>query len=442
MKYDKFFTLAKEAGIEEAELYIGSSRSLSISMFHGEIENYSDNTGYTILARGLINGKCGTASCDVWNAEKAKYLVDEIAANAKVIENEDPIFIFEGSPKYKKVHSYNKELGTISIDEKIKLLHQLEEKVINSDERIKAMQGVEVEYSESEDSVTIINTKGLKLTQKGNYFVYVASAIAKEGNQVKSGYDLYLGNEFDKFNVDELAKKVCKNVISQLGGEACESGNYKAVLSPNVVKSLLSFYIDSADAEEIQKHSSLFIDKLNQKVASSKVTVEDRPLSKNVFAKSFDDEGVATYNKPIIKNGVLQTYLYNLTTAAKAGTTSTGNAVRGGGKMGTSANFLYMKPGKKTQEQLFQEVGNGVYITEVQGLHAGMNPQSGNFSLQSTGYLIKDGKKDRGLDIITISGNLVNLFMDIKEVGNDETVFPSAISCPSVLIKKIAVGGK
>ena len=442
MKYDKFFALAKEAGIEEAELYIGTSRGLSISVFHGEIENYSDNTGYTILARGLINGKCGTASCDVWNAEKAKYLVEEIAANAKVIENDDPIFIFEGSPKYKKVHNFNKELTNISIDKKIDLLHQLEQKVLNSDPRITVMQGVEAEYSESEESVTIINTKGLKLTHKSNYFVYIASAVAKEGEQVKSGYDIYLGNEFDKFDVDTLANKVKENVISQLGGEACDSGVYKAVLSPNVVKSLLGFYVDSADAEEIQKHSSLFINKLNQKVASSKVTVEDRPHAKNVFASSFDGEGVATYNKAIIKNGVLQTYLYNLTTAAKDGVTSTGNAVRGGGKMGTAPSFLYMKPGKKTQQQLFEEVGEGVYITEVSGLHAGLNPQSGNFSLQSTGYLIKNGKRDRGLDIITISGNLVELFMNIKEVGNDETVFPSAISCPSVIIKKIAVGGK
>ena len=442
MKYDKFFALAKEAGIEEAELYIGYSRSLAISMFHGQIENYSDNNGYTILARGLINGKCGTASCDVWNAEKAKYLVDEIAANARVIENEDPIFIFEGSPKYKKVHTFNKELANVSIDKKIEALKLLEQKVIDSDPRIKVMQGVEVEYRESEASTTILNSKGLKLTEKGNYFVYIASAVAKEGEQVKSGYDLYLGNEFDKFNVDELAKKVCNNVISQLGGEACPSGNYKAVLSPDVVSALLSFYVDSADAEEIQKHSSLFIGKLNQKVASSKVTVEDRPLSKNVFARAFDDEGVATYNKAIIKKGVLQTYLYNLTTAAKDGVQTTGNAVRGGGKMAAAPSFLYMKPGKKTQQELFEEIGDGVYITEVSGLHAGMNPQSGNFSLQSTGFLVKNGKKDRGLDIITISGNLVKLFMDIKEVGSDETVFPSAVSCPSVIIKKIAVGGK
>ena len=440
MKYDKFFALAKEAGIEEAELYISSSKELSISLFHGEVDNYGDDNGYTILARGLINGKCGTASCDVWNNEKAKFLVDEIAANAKVIENDDPIFIYEGSPKYKRVNTYNKELKNIPIEKKLELLHQLEQKIKESDSRIIEVGGVQ--YSESEASVTIINTKGLKLSGKTNYFYYLGAAVGKQGEQVKSGYEIFLDNDFSKFDVDKLAQKVCKTTVDQLGGEACESGVYKAVLSPEVVKAFVSFYIDSADAEEIQKRSSLFIGKLGQKVASKKVTIEDKPLAKTIFAKPFDDEGVATYNKPIIKNGVLQTYLYNLTTAAKDGVKSTGNASRGGSLIGTAPNFLYMKPGKKSQEELFQEVGNGVYITEVQGLHAGMNPQSGNFSLQSTGYLIKDGKRDRALDIITVSGNLVKIFMDILEVGNDEELFPSGISCPSVLIKKINVGGK
>ena len=73
MKYDLFFQLAKEAGIEDAELYLAESRSLKISLFHGEIDNYSDNNGYSILARGMINGKFGSASCDVWNKEKDQY---------------------------------------------------------------------------------------------------------------------------------------------------------------------------------------------------------------------------------------------------------------------------------------------------------------------------------------------------------------------------------
>ena len=101
-----------------------------------------------------------------------------------------------------------------------------------------------------------------------------------------------------------------------------------------------------------------------------------------------------------------------------------------------------MKPGKKSLDELFQEVGNGVYITDVSGLHAGLNPQSGNFSLQSTGFMIENGKKGRALDLITVSGNLLDVFKDVLEVGNDVTVSSSGVSAQSVLIKKISVSGK
>ena len=441
MRYDKFFALAKEAGIEEAELYIGESFSLSFSLFHSEVDNYSSNKSMTILARGIVNGKFGTASCDSWSNEHAKYLVDEIAANAKVIENEDPAFIFEGSKQYKKINTFNKELGNVSIDEKMKRLYELEKAIREGDPRVIEVGGVE--YSESAESVVIMNSKGLKLAQKSNYFYFVGQAVAREGTQTKSGYELFLDNDFSKFDAQKLAKEVVSNTVNQLGGEACESNTYRAVLSPDVVKSFLSFYVGNADAEEVQKHSSLFIGKLGQQIASKKITVEDKPLKKgNVFSRWFDDEGVATYNKPIIKNGVLQTYLYNLTTAAKEGVESTGNASRGGSKMGIGTFFLELKPGQKSQEDLFKEIGDGVYITDVQGLHAGLNPQSGNFSLQSTGFLIKNGKKDRALDVVTVSGNLMDIFKDVEEVGNDTRTFPSGIACSSLMIKKIIVSGK
>ena len=440
MKYDKFFELAKQAGLQDAELYVGETYSLSFSLFHGEVDNYSSNKSMVILARGILNGKFGTATCDSWSAQKAKYLVDEIVANAKVIENDDPAFIFEGSKKYKKVNTFNRELENISVDEKMKKLFDLENLIKNGDPRI--IEVAAVGYEEEASSTTIMNSKGLKLTQKSNYFVYYGEAVARENEQTKSGFDLYLGNNLAEFKPEETAKEVVRKTVSQLGGEACESNTYKAVLSPSVVKDFLNFYVGNADAEEVQKRSSLFIGKLGQKIASKKITIEDKPLQRNVFARWFDDEGVATYNKPIIKNGVLQTYLYNLTTAAKEGVETTGNASRGGSKMGISPFFMSLKPGKKSQEELFKDVNNGVYITTVTGLHAGLNPQSGNFSLQSSGFLIKNGKLDRPLDVITVSGNLIDIFKDVVEVGSDVKVFPSATSCSSLLIKKIVVSGK
>ena len=439
-KYDKFFALAKEAGLEEVELSISESHSLQISLFHGEVDEYKDNNGYSILARGILNGKCGSATADVWNKDKAAWLVKEIVNNAKVIENDDPIFIFKGSEKYHRVNTFNKALEQVSIEDKMKQLYALEKALKESDKRIVEVAGTE--YSQTSEKVTLMNSNGLNLVQRSNYFTFIGQCVAKEGEQTKSGYDFFLDNDFSKFNAQEFAKKIVKVTVDQLGGEACETNKYKAVLHPDVVTSLLKAYIGHADAEEVQKHSSLFIDKIGQKIASKKVTIEDKPLQKNVFARWFDDEGVATYNKPIIKNGVLQTYLYNLTTAAKAGVQSTGNGFGGGSKRGIGSSFLSLKPGKKSLEELFEMVGNGVYITDVSGLHAGLNPQSGNFSLQSTGFMIENGKKGRPLDLITVGGNLLDIFKDVLEVGNDVTVSPAGVSAESLLIKKIAVSGK
>ena len=438
-KYDKFFALAKEAGLQEVELYISESRSLSISLFHGEVDEYKDNNGYSILARGILNGKCGSATADVWNKDKAAWLVKEMVANAKVIENDDPIFIFKGSEKYHKVNTFNKDLENVSIDQIMKGLQDVEKNCRTLDPRIVEVAGTE--YNQVSSKTTLINSNGLNLVQKNNFFYYVVQCVAKEGEQTKSGYDFFFDNDFSKFDAKKFAKKVVDQTVAQLGGEACASNKYKAVLHPDVVTSLIKAYVGHANAEEVQKKSSLFIGKIGQKIASKKVTIEDRPLQKNPFARWFDDEGVATYNKPIVKNGVLQTYLYNLTTAAKDGVQTTGNGY-GGGKKGVESTFLYLKPGKKSLDEIFAEVGNGVFITEVSGLHAGLNPQSGNFSLQSTGFMIENGKKGKPLDLITVSGNLLEIFQDVIDVGNDTYVSPSGVSAQSLLIKKIVVSGK
>ena len=440
MKYDKFFKLAKEAGIEEAEIYVSEASNLSFSLFHGEVDSYENNNAMNIVARGIVNGKFGQASCDTWNDEKCHYLVKEIKENASVVENDDPAIIFKGSEKYKKVSTYNKELSTIPFQTKLDMLLKLEKEIKNKDQRV--VEVAQTSYEEVDNVTTLINSKGLKLVSKTNFCAAFGVAVATDGTQTKTDYDYVLTNNFNDINVDELAEKIAKKAVSQLGGEAPKSGKYKAVLAPNVVNSLLGAYISNASSEDVQKQSSLFANKLGKKIASSKITILDKPLEKNVFTRWFDDEGVATYNKAIIKNGVLETYLYNLTTAAKENRESTGNGFKAGATMGVSPSFLYLKPGKKSQEELFAKVGNGVYITSVQGLHAGLNAQSGNFSLQSTGFLIKDGKLDRGLDIITVSGNLLDVFNDVIEVGSDALVSMNGASTSSLLIKKLAVSGK
>ena len=438
MNYNKFFELAKKAGIEESELYIGKVSSLSFSLFHGEVDNYTASDSISVLARGKYKGKMGATACEILNKNTFDYLIKQIIETASVNESNDPVIIFKGSEKYHKINTFNKDLPLIPVEKKLDNLFVLEKKIKSLDKRISEVG--EVGFEESSSETILMNSYGLKLKQKTNMFYYYAEAIASEGEVKKSGFKLFLDNDFTKFDVNKLAQDLVDQTVEQLNGVSIDSGEYKVMLTARATKSLLNAYMASADAEEVQKHSSLFIGKLNEKIASNKVTVEDRPIQRTVFAKWFDDEGVATNNRPIIKNGVLKTYLYNLTTATKDNTESTGNAVRGNGKIYTAPNFLYMKPGNKSEEELYKEIDNGIIISDFSGLHAGLNPQSGNFSLQSTGFIIKNGKKDKPLDIIVVSGNLMKVFKEITEVGKDNEIFPSGISCPPVIVKSLKIG--
>ena len=158
MKYDLFFQLAKEAGIEEAELFIENTKAISFSLFHSKIDNYKISDSTSIIARGLVNGKFGAVTCDSWSKNKVKYIVEEIVKNAKAIENDDPQFIFDGSEKYHKFNRFNKELAKVSIDEKINKAKELEAAIKNFSPMI--VEVPEVEYEEQEETITLINSKG------------------------------------------------------------------------------------------------------------------------------------------------------------------------------------------------------------------------------------------------------------------------------------------
>ena len=152
----------------------------------------------------------------------------------------------------------------------------------------------------------------------------------------------------------------------------------------------------------------------------------------------FDREGAATKTKHIIENGVLKTLLHNRKTAKKAGCQTTGNAAGAGQVAPTN---LFFKPGSLTQEELLANLGDGLYLTEVSGLHAGANPISGDFSLLSRGYEIKGGKISRAVEEFTVAGNFYQLLKDITDVGGDLLFETSPIGSPSVLVKSLSVAG-
>lgn len=440
MKFDKFFALAKENGLSAAQIQIARRKSTSISLFHHEIENFSIENTQSIVACGIYNGKFGTSRTEKLGPDTFLYLINGIKESARVNEKDETIGIFKGSDKYHKKNVYNKSLGTFDAKDAVALLHRIEDGLYAFDKRITDVDDTGYALSEREEE--FYNSYGLKLKQRKNSFYVGSSAVAKQGNEVKTNYDIYIGNDPASFDEKELIRKIAEGTISKFGGVQCDSGKFPTVLKNDVFADLASYFIESTSSDEVQRKSSFLAGKLGQKIASSKVTIAEKPLTKNIFFSYFDDEGVASYNKDIIKRGVLKTYLYNRETAKKDGVESTSNGTWAGNKIGIGFGNIFINGSKKTFDELIAPVKDGVYITEIAGLGTGMNSQSGNFSCQAQGFMIKDGKLASPLNLITLSGNLLAMFKGVKGFDNNVVMEPTSISCADVLINKMSIGGK
>ena len=443
--FDKLFELAKKRNIEALELYVYEKEEIEFGLFHGEIDKYNVANLKTVSARGIYNGQMGYASSEKFTPGMEKSIVDSIIKNASAISSKEESVIYPGDEHYEEVCVYNEELAKIPLQEKIARLKALEKKCFEVDPRI--CEVGDCEYSEVTTKSTIINSKGLNLERKNNYFVVYVSPITKdESGDAKDGAAIVISNKFEDFDVEKMAAKACKEALSKIGSAPVKSGKYKVVLQNKIMTSLLGIVISSASAERVQKGQSMFADKLGKAVASDIVNiVEDPLLEGGLQSTSFDDEGVATYKKNIVENGVLKTFLHNLKTAKKAGVKSTGNGHKPGvsAPVGISVVNTYLQPGNDSFEELLQKVGDGLLITDLQGMHSGLDPISGNFSLQARGFVIENGTKGAPVSLITVAGNLFTLLNQIQSIGSDlDYYFNPSIKSPSVVVEELVVAGK
>ena len=439
MNSNKFFETASKNEITASELSSTKSTSFSFSLFKSELVSYSVDSSTRISARGIYNDKIGFGSTEKDDNSAFPFLVDAIKETATLNESEDEPIIFKGSNKYQKRNLYSKKLNAWSVEDKLAICHKIEDNLKAADPRI---TDVEVEYQDTDSERIFTNSYGLKLKDKSNYFLIYASIVVKDGEEIKTNGKIFFNTDQDKIDIDAFCNDIVEKGLEKLHAESIKVGKYKAVIDKECVSSLLSALLSHVSSEEVQKHSSKLEGKLNQKVLSDKLTVCEKPHLKNLFFSYFDDEGVPTQDKVIFDKGVLKTYFYNLVTAKKDGVESTGNASRSGSKMSISFSNIVVKPGRLSKEELFKKIGNGIYVTEINGLHAGLNPTSGDFSLQAEGFHVVDGKKGSPITLFTLSGNLFDLFNNIIAVGNDSELLLSSFTVPSIAFKNLKVSAE
>ena len=443
---DKIFHKGKEIGLKDMEVYYSAGGNLSLKVFQKELDTYNLSESEGLSLRGVYNGKMGYSYTEKVDETSIEQLARDVAENATVIDSEDEEFIFEGSKEYKKVDSFNPSLSNISEEDKIEFVKSLEEEAFKSDKRIASVEVCA--YGDGYGEIIMSNTNGLYLQDKSNIAYTYIAVVAKEGDDIKTGMAYRTGNNFNKFNAKEIAQEAVGEAISLLGGKSVKSGDYNVIIRNSAAADLLEAFTGIFSAEAVQKNLSLLKGKLNEKIASDKFTLIDDPyMDGGLASKSFDGEGVACRYKKVVDKGVLKTYFYNLKTAKKDGVETTGNASKGSYKssINISPSNFYVEKGERSLEDMIAGVDRGIMITELQGLHSGLNSVSGDFSLAALGYLIEGGKITRPVEQITVAGNYFEMLKNIEEAGSDlKFGLPgeSYIGSPSLKIKKLSIAGE
>lgn len=434
---------AKRLGVTEYDIYFSKSESLSAETLKQEISSFSSSNGIGVSFRCVRDGKFGYASSELITPDEVKGLVARAYENALYIESDDEAVIFRGSEHYETVE--NPILPDVSMADLKNIAMDIQKATYAASEYV--VDGTQSGVGVVREIVDMSNSYGLELHEEVNAYQYLVAAVVNKDGESEQDFEYRFDTSFDK--AAELSKPVVEDALSKVGAGQVTSGSYDLVLSGKMMATMLATFSGAFSAKNAQLGLSLFAGKEGSSVAADFITVTDDPFSDKMLCKSaFDAEGVATRRKNVIENGVLNTLLYDLATAKKAGKETTANASRGSYAAPTSISpyFLYINEGSKTLDELFASAENGIYITELKGLHAGANAVTGDFSLESAGYRIENGKLAGAVKTFTIAGNFYELLKNIDALSNEvELARPGVgrgFGAPAALWKKVSVAGK
>lgn len=436
------FDEARARGLVDFDVYYRMATDASADALNREPNASSFGTAGGVSFRAVVDGRIGSAATECFEEGELRALVARAMANAPLVDaDEEPIFY---APKECDVY-----LTPTVTPLAMPGAATLRETAMALQEGIYAASslvtnGTETAAGAAEVTVSLANSKGLSLSHKAAMQYAYAEAVVNDGGE--ASYGTASANTVD-LSGENIATKAVEEALAKLGGAPLPTGKYNVVFSAKQVRALLSTYGSIFSGKRALQGLSLLAGKEGTEIAAPCLSIIDDPFfEESTMQMPFDAEGVPTYKKALVENGVLKTLLYDLTTAKKAGKVTTGNAGRGSyaDPVSIGAFCLRIAQGDCTLDDLFARLGDGVFITELKGLHAGCDAVTGDFSIESAGFLVKNGKKAGAVRGFTVAGNFFELLKNIVAVGSEVEhgiCGFSMTAAPAILVQGISVAG-
>lgn len=418
---NKLIELGKENNID-IEVSLDKCKEFNIEVLNDKLMNFNELVENSYQIKAIYNDKTCTLSYE--KIDNPEEIIKNIISNINIIDNNNKNRLCENN--YESRFNDERNIDFSKIKNDLLELNNLHDKypfIVNIDSNINYVS-----------NCTLIENSKNHMNDSYSYFYMVFYISAKKGDKSKTYYYQKYDSDFDiKMVKKELDECIHKLELS-LDAESIKTNKYRIILNNLSVGKILSKLISSFHEKNLDLNLSPFTDKLGEKIFSEKISIMEEPVNdKFTVNKHFDKEGVLTYNKNIVENGVFKTAINSLEYAIKNNTKPTANA--------SGTTNLHIKEGNKNFDELVSLLDNGIIIENVEGLHAGINTVTGEISLQSTGFLVENGKIVKALEMIIIQTNLQEILTNVMEVGNDLKEFDPSWSSVSLLLDNITISG-
>lgn len=424
--------IAKQQGATAAETELSLSIGQSVSVRMGETENIEYNRDKGMAVTVYFGQQKGHASTSDLSPQALKDTVAAACNIAKYTAKDEFCGLADASLMAKDVPDLDlHHPWSLSVDEAIEIAKECEAAAFGVDSRITNSEGANVSigtgffaYSNSHGF-----TGGYPTSRHG----ISCSVIAESGDNMQRDYWYSTARAAEDLqSATHIGRIAGERTVRRLDAKKIKTCQVPVLFEAPLASGLISSLVSAISGGNLYRKSSFLLDSLGKQIASPLLNIYEEPhLKKGLASSPFDNEGVATHPRQLVKEGVLQGYMLASYSARKLGMQTTGNA---GGN-----HNLIVRPGTQDFAGLLKQMGTGLLVTELLG--HGMNMVTGDYSRGAAGFWVEKGVIVHAVEEITIASNMADMLKMIVGIGNDVLVQGSK-QVGSILIERMTVASE
>lgn len=416
-----------------AEVYMEEEKSIDVDIQKNEINFAKEEFTYGISIRVILEGKMGFSYTT--NTDKIDETVKSAIFNAKS-NIADKYFDFATKKsRYDPIKGlYDKKFESMEIEESIEFAKTM----INTVEEEKC-EPTSGGFSTGRIESLILNSNGVNCKEEATSFSGFIAVNAESNGEISTAYEGDSSRSFD-INPEWIADNACEIAKNSLKGKLVETKDMDVLLDYRAASGLLGTFVNAINADNVQRGRSIFANEIDNEVVSPSLSIyDDGTLEGGLNSSISDGEGTATQKTPIVHDGILKSFIYDIYTSKKGNTESTGNGMRSSfadmPAVGLS-NFIL-----KFNEILdISDIKEGILVTDVLGAHTA-NPISGDFSVETNNaFKIENGEISEPVKKAMLSGNIFNVMKNVSGISK-ETRQLGPFVIPRILAPNLRVVG-